>query len=152
MTENNKAKPKYKLSINPLVKFESFGHADYLARVGGAACAGLIAFSYLLVMILTFVMMSQNPGAPSPFLALLYLVPIGLAALLAWYISKKRPLWAIWLAFVLVILETIAKLISMRETGSNPPGALFVNLIAIIICIQAVRAGHWLKANRKTSA
>lgn len=153
MTDNTADKPtKPKFSWNPLVPIIDEAHARGLAKEGGAACIGLIAFGYVAMTVI--VMLGGEspfaPGGDKTSVLIAHGVVLGLAALLGWQIWTKQPVWAVGLALAWMVVETAGKLMVIIGNGPGGGAASFVlNAIGLVVGVQAVRAAIWLSRQKK---
>lgn len=153
MTDNTADKPtKPKFSWNPFVPIIDEAHARGLAKEGGAACIGLIAFGYVAMTVI--VMLGGEspfaPGGDKTSVLIAHGVVLGLAALLGWQIWTKQPVWAVGLALAWMVVETAGKLMVIIGNGPGGGAASFVlNAIGLVVGVQAVRAAIWLSRQKK---
>lgn len=153
MTDDTANTPtKSKFSWNPFVPIIDEAHARGLAREGGAACIGLIAFGYV-AMTAIVMLGGQSPFAPGgdkTSVLIAHGVVLGIAALLGWRIWTKQPVWAVGLALAWMVIETAGKLMTIIATGPGGGAASFVlNAIGLVVGVQAVRAALWLSKQKK---
>lgn len=140
-----------KFSWNPFVKVTDGEHAKSLARDGGAICAGLLVFTYVVnTALLGFggvSLWSNDPNAGTQIGNILGLV---LAAFLGWRIWARQPLWALWFVLIWLVVETASKvLLGMAGAVQVTPFSFFINAIGLVAATQAVRGGMWISARRK---
>lgn len=151
MTDTAAKPAKRKFSWNPLVPIEEEGHARSLAKEGGATCVGLIAFSYVALSF--FVMIGGEspyaPGGDKTVTLIAHAVALALAAALGWQIWKKQPAWAITIGLVWMCVETVGKVVLVIGGGGSP-ASFVVNIIGLVVGVQAMRGALWLGKQKKS--
>ncbi len=157
MTEFGNAKPKDAkpaFSWNPLVAITDDEHARSLAREGGVVCVGLIAAGYVLLsLVMLFGGTSPYaPGSEASTTLISHAVALAIAAFLAWRIWQRQPLWALWVVLIWMVVETLGKvLLALGGGGSVGAWSFLINVIGLIVAVQAVRGGFWLSRKRQTA-
>ncbi len=140
-----------KFSWNPFVKITDDEHAKSLARDGGAVCAGLLVFTYVVnTALLGFGGVSLWSDGPNAGTQIGNVVGLVLAAFLGWRIWVRQPLWALWFVLVWLVVETASKvLLGVTGAVQITPFSFFINAIGLVAATQAVRGGLWISARRK---
>jgi hypothetical protein len=146
------AKPAF--SWNPLVAITDDEHAKSLARDGGVVCVGLIAAGYVLlsVVILFGGTSPYDAGSEASTTLISHAVVLAVAAFLAWRVWQRQPLWALWVVLLWIVVETVGKvLLALGGGGSFGAWSFLINVIGLIVAVQAVRGGFWLSRKRQTA-
>lgn len=138
-------------SWNPFVKINDEEHAKSLARNGGAICAGLLAFTYVVnIALLAFGGVSLWSDDPSAATQIGHLVGLVLAAFIGWRIWVRQPLWALCFVLIWLVAETADKAL-LGATGAVriTPFSFLINAVGLVVAVQAIRGRMWIGAKRK---
>lgn len=138
-------------SWNPFVKINDEEHANSLARDGGAICAGLLGFTYVVnIALLAFGGVSLWSEDPSAATQIGHVVALVLAAFIGWRIWVRQPLWALCFVLIWLIAETVDKAL-LGATGAVriTPFSFLINAVGLVVAIQAIRGRMWISSKRK---
>jgi hypothetical protein len=72
-------------------------------------------------------------------------VLLAIAGVLAWRIRASQPLWALWVVLAWLALETVSKIVLAMQGGMSI--SFVVNILGLILAVQAVRGGMWIRRN-----
>ena len=146
----------------PFQPLPNFAYAREAAR-GGASVAGLIAFSYVLLTVLSLAGVNLMPDLfeatdPGAFTLAngISLVLAALAAGLAIVIQRRQPLWAILLVAAWGTVEIAFKVLlvaQMAESSGNGgavAGPAVMMVLIIMLLILAVRGALAMRRMRDT--